>query len=89
MLAGLVASLAFSFPTRAWYDARPSPIAAKPQEIVMGLMERLQEIAKVLPENDLAEVIGFAEALKAMARAISHIGDLFEVGPARAYFHPD
>lgn len=31
----------------------------------MGLMERLQEIAKVLPENELAEVIGFAEALKA------------------------
>lgn len=31
----------------------------------MGLMERLREIAKLLPENELAEAIGFAETLKA------------------------
>jgi hypothetical protein len=31
----------------------------------MGLMERLQEIARMLPEDELAEVIGFAEAIKA------------------------
>ena len=31
----------------------------------MGLMERLTEIANALPEHELAEVIGFAESLKA------------------------
>ena len=31
----------------------------------MGLMDRLNEIAKALPEHELAEVVGFAEALKA------------------------
>ena len=31
----------------------------------MGLMERLNEIASELPDDELAEVVGFAEALKA------------------------
>jgi len=30
----------------------------------MGLMERLTEIAKELPDHDLAEVVGFAAAMK-------------------------
>jgi hypothetical protein len=30
----------------------------------MGLMERLNEIVKVLPDKELAEVVSFAEALK-------------------------
>ena len=31
----------------------------------MGLIERLNEIASELPDNELAEVVDFAEALKA------------------------
>ena len=31
----------------------------------MGLMERLNEIAKELPDTELAEVLNFAEALQA------------------------
>ena len=31
----------------------------------MGLRERLSEIASALPEDELAEVIGFAESIKA------------------------
>jgi hypothetical protein len=34
------------------------------EENVMGLRERLTEIANGLPEDQLAEVIGFAESLK-------------------------
>ena len=37
----------------------------------MGLMERLNEIANAPPEHELAEVIGFAESLKARHGAIS------------------
>jgi hypothetical protein len=34
-------------------------------ENFLGLRERLTEIANALPEDQLAEVIGFAESLKA------------------------
>lgn len=43
----------------------PSSSTRRAEENFMGLMERLTEIANALPEDELAEVIGFAEALKA------------------------
>ena len=34
-------------------------------------MERLNQVASELPENDLEEVVGFAEALKAKRGAVA------------------